>query len=140
MTHSNRKEKTVNKKSEDMVVIDDILYETQAEAAVLYFELLELRKKLNLAKAVVYGYYAAAVLLAGASLVHAMLTTEDMTLDAAIAAVAVAFGCGAGLTIAGRVIRTTWVAGIEQDVAELRRRSKKSERELKPLLGVVGPR
>ena len=131
----------MNKINDDgLIVIDDLRYEAEAEAAVRYFELLELRKKLTLAKSVVYGYYAAAVLLAGASLVHAMLTTEEMTANAAISAVAVAFASGAALSIAGRVIRTTWVAGIEQDMSTARRRAKKAERELKPLLGVVEPR
>lgn len=128
------------KQSDALVMIDDEYFERKADLAVAVLEQMDGRKRLRRAKGIVYGYYAGAFALSGASLVVTMVDNGKMSLGDSLAAVALAFSCGILIFTAGRLLHTMWVMGIERDVAKARRDAKKAERELKPLLGVVDPR
>ena len=121
-------------------MIDDIKNEASAELAARAVEVRYLRKKRRGAVTVVYAYYAGSVLLSGASLVNSITTAVDATLADAVRDVAMAFACGAAIAVAGRLIQTTWVSEIDQKISAAQRGSRRAERELRPILGVVPPR
>jgi len=128
------------KASDKLIVIDDERFEREADLAVAVLEQMDGRKRLRRAKGIVYGYYAGAFTLAGASLANTMVSEGQMKLWDALVAVALAFSCGILIFTAGRLLHTMWVMAIERDIEKARRDARKAERELKPLLGVVDPR